>query len=67
MIAIIFEVEPAKGHRDEYLGIAAALKPLLQEIDGFICVERLQSLTDPKKCSRYPSFETKQHSTSGGN
>ena len=49
MIAVIFEVEPAEGRRDEYLGIAADLRPLLQEIDGFISVERFQSLTDPKK------------------
>ena len=47
MIAIIFEVEPAEGRRDEYLAIAAELKPHLQEMDGFISVERFQSLNDP--------------------
>ncbi|CDX60852.1 Antibiotic biosynthesis monooxygenase [Mesorhizobium plurifarium] len=49
MIAVIFEVEPAEGKRDAYLGIAADLKPLLERIDGFISVERFQSLTDPKR------------------
>ena len=47
MIAVIFEVEPADGRRDAYLGTAAALKPLLETMDGFISVERFQSLTDP--------------------
>lgn len=49
MIAIIFEVWPNEGCRDAYLDIAASLRPLLNEIDGFISVERFQSLTDPGK------------------
>lgn len=49
MIAVIFEVEPADGRKDAYLDIAANLRPILEEIDGFISVERFQSLTDPKK------------------
>ncbi|WP_274626853.1 antibiotic biosynthesis monooxygenase family protein [Arvimicrobium flavum] len=49
MIAVIFEVEPAEGRKDAYLGIAGALKPLLDGIDGFISVERFQSLTNPGK------------------
>jgi heme-degrading monooxygenase HmoA len=49
MIAVIFEVVPAEGGRDAYLGVAADLKPLLETIDGFISVERFQSLTDPAK------------------
>ena len=49
MIAVIFEVEPAQGKRDAYLRIAAELRPLLDGIDGFISVERFQSLTDPKR------------------
>ncbi len=47
MIAVIFEVEPNDGCREAYLDIAAALKPLLAEIDGFISIERFQSLADP--------------------
>jgi heme-degrading monooxygenase HmoA len=49
MIAIIFEVEPATQHRDAYLDIAAKLKPELEKIDGFISVERFQSITNPAK------------------
>ncbi|WP_127903808.1 antibiotic biosynthesis monooxygenase family protein [Solirhodobacter olei] len=49
MIAVIFEVTPAEGRMEAYLDIAARLKPELEEIDGFLSVERFQSLTDPKK------------------
>jgi len=49
MIAVIFEVEPAEGKRDTYLGIAAELRPLLDGIEGFISIERFQSLVDPKR------------------
>jgi heme-degrading monooxygenase HmoA len=47
MIAVIFEVEPAPGRRDDYLGIAAALAPRLGEIEGFLSIERFESLTRP--------------------
>lgn len=49
MIAVIFEVYPAEGKSEEYLDIAAGLKPLLQEIDGFISIERFSSLTEEGK------------------
>ncbi|MBV9540402.1 MAG: antibiotic biosynthesis monooxygenase, partial [Alphaproteobacteria bacterium] len=49
MIAVIFEVEPASGQRDTYLSIAAALRPLLDGIDGFVSIERFESLTTPGK------------------
>ena len=49
MIAIIFEVTPVAEHRDAYLDIAAKLKPELEKIDGFISVERFQSITNPGK------------------
>ncbi len=49
MIAVIFEVWPADGRREAYLDVAAELRPMLQEIDGFVSVERFQSLTDPSK------------------
>ena len=49
MIAVIFEVRPREGCRDAYLDIAARLRPLLDEVDGFVSVERFQSLTDPGK------------------
>ncbi len=49
MIAVIFEVEPADGHKEDYLGIAKELRPLLGGIDGFISIERFQSLADPSR------------------
>ena len=49
MIAVIFELTPADGHRQEYLDIAAQLRPLLDGIDGFISIERFESLTTPGK------------------
>lgn len=57
MIAVIFEVQIADGRQDEYLDIAAELKPLLAQIAGFISVERFQSLTDPKKILSLSFFE----------
>jgi len=49
MIAVIFEVWPREGHRQEYLNIAAELRPLLGDIDGFISIERFASLSTPDK------------------
>ena len=49
MIAVIFEVVPAPGETDRYLDLAAALRPELETMDGFISVERFRSLTDPAK------------------
>lgn len=49
MIAVIFEVIPHPDRKQEYLDIAAALRPLLNEIDGFISIERFESLSLPGK------------------
>ncbi|CAN5833177.1 antibiotic biosynthesis monooxygenase [soil metagenome] len=49
MMAVIFEVFPADGQKGTYLDIAAELRPMLDEIDGFISIERFQSLTDSSK------------------
>lgn len=49
MIAVMFEVQLHDGKRQEYLDIAASLKPLLAQIDGFISVERFQSLANENK------------------
>ena len=49
MFAVIFEVEPAAGRQQEYLDIAAALRPELEKIDGFVSIERYESLTQPGK------------------
>ena len=49
MIAVIFEVWPKPDRKQEYLDIAADLKPLLEKIDGFISIERFESLYEPGK------------------
>lgn len=49
MIAVIFEVWPKSDRRQEYLELAAALRPQLEKIDGFISIERFESLTEPGK------------------
>jgi heme-degrading monooxygenase HmoA len=49
MIAMIFEVWPKAEHKSEYLDIAATLRPLVEKIDGFISIERFESLYEPGK------------------
>ena len=49
MIAVIFEVMPHPDRKADYLDMAAQMRPLVDEIDGFISVERFQSLTNPDK------------------
>jgi heme-degrading monooxygenase HmoA len=49
MIAVIFEVIPNKGKKEEYFDIAAKLRPELDSIEGFISIERFQSFNDPEK------------------
>jgi heme-degrading monooxygenase HmoA len=49
MIAVIFEVWPKPDRKQEYLDIAAKLRPLLDQIDGFISIERFESLYEPGK------------------
>ena len=49
MIAVIFEVWPEAQGKQEYLDIAAQLRPLLDDIDGFISIERFESLSEPGK------------------
>lgn len=49
MHAVIFEVRPHEDRYDEYLDIAAALRPELEKIDGFISIERFASLTEEGK------------------
>ena len=49
MIAVIFEVIPAPGKKQEYLDLAAQLRPDLEKVDGFISVERFASLTNENK------------------
>lgn len=49
MIAVIFEVWPSQGRSDEYFDLAASLKSDLERIDGFISVERFESLVTKGK------------------
>lgn len=49
MIAVIFEVLPHPPLREQYLALAAELKEHLVGIDGFISIERFQSLSQPEK------------------
>jgi len=60
MIAIIFEVYPRDGQKENYLEIAAGLRSHLEKVDGFISVERFQSLTDPKKMLSLSFFESEE-------
>ena len=49
MIAVIFEVQPREGQTQAYLDAAAMLRPLLAQVDGFISIERFESLTTKGK------------------
>ena len=49
MIAVIFEVLPHDGQRGAYLGAASSLRHHLDTIDGFLSIERFESLTQPGK------------------
>ncbi|MFT6676530.1 MAG: heme-degrading monooxygenase HmoA [Sulfitobacter sp.] len=60
MIAVIFEVLPDPDRRDEYLDIAAEMKPLVDQVDGFISVERFQSLSNPDKLLSLSFFRDEQ-------
>jgi heme-degrading monooxygenase HmoA len=49
MIGVIFEAQPHAGQKGAYLDAATALRPLLAQIEGFISIERFESLTNPGK------------------
>ena len=54
MIAVIFEFTPAEGRMPEYFDLVAQLKPQLDKADGFISLERFESITTP---GRYVSLQ----------
>lgn len=60
MIAVIFEAIPAEGKWDEYINIAAQLKPELVKIEGFISIERFQSLINPEKVLSLSFWENEE-------
>lgn len=49
MIAVIFELKPQQERAPDYFDAAASLRPLLDQIDGFISIERFESLAEPGK------------------
>ena len=49
MIAVIFEAETRPAHKQDYLNAAAVLRPQLDSFDGFISIERYESLSEPGK------------------
>ena len=57
MIAVIFEVTPKDGQKGHYLDIAATMRPMVEQVEGFISVERFQSLTNPEKLLSISFFE----------
>ena len=59
-IAVIFEVIPAEGYKDEYLNIAGNLKPQLEKIKGFISIERFQSIYHPEKILSLSFWENEE-------
>ena len=49
MIVVIFESWPAESKTQKYLDMAETLRPHLDGFDGFISIERFQSITEPGK------------------
>ena len=49
MIAVLFEAWPGPGQQSRYLDLAMALRPELDRIDGFVAIERFESLAEPGK------------------
>ncbi len=49
MIAVIFEFTPAEGRKQDYFDLVAELKPELDRAEGFISIERFESITAPGK------------------
>lgn len=60
MVAVLFEVMLADGMQERYLEMAGRLRPLLEQIDGFISVERFQSLSTPQKLLSLSFWESEQ-------
>lgn len=60
MIAVLFEVWPAEGKMQHYLDLAAALKAELSQLDGFISIERFESLSEPGKILSLSIFQDEE-------
>lgn len=60
MIAVIFEAEPAVDHVQDYPDIASDIRPMPGDIDGFVSVERFQSLNDRRKLLSLSFFNNEE-------
>jgi len=60
MIAVIFEVFPKEENKQEYLDIAGKLKPMLSNFEGFISIERFESLQTPGKILSLSFWENEE-------
>jgi heme-degrading monooxygenase HmoA len=60
MIAVIFELTPKSGQEENYFKIAKSLRPVLEKIDGFISVERFESVSQPGKFLSLSFFESEE-------
>jgi len=49
VIAVIFEFEPAPGKTEDYFALGTALKAAVEKFDGFISIERFESVSNPGK------------------
>lgn len=49
MIVVVFQVTMREERAADYFDLAAALRPELETIDGFLSVERFESLATPGK------------------
>ena len=60
MLAVIFELKAHPAHQQRYFELAAELKSFVSEIDGFISIERFQSLAEPDKYLSLSFWESEQ-------
>jgi heme-degrading monooxygenase HmoA len=66
MFSVIFEVHPKEGKKDEYLGLAKHLKPLLEAINGFIDNERFESKLRPGWVLSHSTWRDESVLSAGG-
>jgi heme-degrading monooxygenase HmoA len=71
MVAVIFEAIPGDGKKDEYFAIAEKLRPELNRIQGFISIERFQSVTlsfwnDEESIAQWRNFEMHRNAQAKG-
>lgn len=65
MIAVLFEADAVPKHQARYLQLASELRPELDNVKGFISIERFQSLSTQGKSSHFPGGKTKRQYSNG--